>query len=242
MLTRCASVKAVFICIMALLLLQPAIFAADSIPQPIKNKAEFYAYAKTLPLNISELDDFKTILKKIETYLNYYKAKDQEEQYAVEATKQAVYGCQTGGYGIGAILVDPKGNIVERAYNEMRQQARSDLHGEMNLLNKFETKRTSPVSGAGFQLPQGYRVVSSAEPCPMCMIRLAHAGVDTLYVAQNDDDSLSRHLDRLPGFWRRVCEKHPCVKAQVSEELSKVAFLLFYGSVFLEKFPGSPAK
>jgi tRNA(Arg) A34 adenosine deaminase TadA len=242
MLNRRTSVKTAIICIMALLLLQPAIFASDSISHPIKNRAEFYAYAKTLPLNIHDNDDFKTILKKIEIYLNYYKAKNLEEQYAVEATKQALYGCQTGGYGIGAILVDPKGNIVERAYNEMRQQARSDLHGEMNLLNKFETKRTSPVSGAGFQLPTGYVVVSSAEPCPMCMIRLAHAGVDTLYVAQNDDDSLSRHLDRLPGFWRKVCEKHPCVKAQVSEDLENVAFLLFYCSVFLEKFSGNPAK
>jgi tRNA(Arg) A34 adenosine deaminase TadA len=144
-------------------------------------------------------------------------------------------GCQEGGYGIGAILVDPKGHIVERAHNEMRQQARSDLHAEMNVMTKFETKRTSPVYGRGFELPPGYVVVSSAEPCPMCMIRLAQAGVRTLYVFQNDHDSLSRHLDRLPGFWRALCEQYPCAQAQCSQELSQVSHLLFYTMVFIEE-------
>jgi cytosine deaminase len=231
----------IFIFLVACLLLQPAIVIGSNFSQPIKNKSEFYTFAKTLPLNIKDNDDYQVILKNVEKYLNNYRPKSDKEAYSLEATKQALYGCQSGGFGIGAVLVDPKGKIVERAYNEMRQQARSDLHGEMNLLTKFETKRTSPVE-KNFRLPPNYVVYSSAEPCPMCMIRLASAGVTTYYVFGNDFDSMSRHLDRLPGLWRKICEKHPCAPAEASEELSRVAYLLFYTTVFFDKDPEKPAK
>jgi tRNA(Arg) A34 adenosine deaminase TadA len=220
------------------LLLSSQAVAGDYFSRPLANKSAFYAFAETLPLNINESDDYQTILKKIETFLNSYQAKSQEEKYSLEATKQALYGCQSGGYGIGAILVDPQGNIVERAYNEMRQRARSDLHGEMNLLTKFETKRTSPVY-KNFQLPPGYVVVSSAEPCPMCMIRLAHAGVTTLYVAKNDNDSLLRYPERLPGYWRSLVRQYTYRPAQASEDLRRVAYLLFHTLVFFDKAPES---
>ncbi len=233
MINRGASTKIFILFFIASLLLQPAAVAGDYFSRPISTKAEFYAFAKTMPLNISENDGYPAIIQKIEKYLSTYRAGSREEQYALEATKQALYGCQSGGYGIGAILVDPKGNIVERANNEMRQQARSDLHGEMTLLTRFETKRTSPVCN-GYQLPPGYVVFSSAEPCPMCMIRLASAGVPTRYVTKNDNDSMSRHLDRLPGYWRNLCKQYPCIPAQASEELSRLAYLLFYTMVFTD--------
>jgi tRNA(Arg) A34 adenosine deaminase TadA len=241
MTNRCASIKVGLVFFIALLLLQPAIVTGETFSRPINNKAEFYSCAKTLPLSIRDNDDYQTILKKIEKFLNNYKTKNQKGKYSLEATKQALYGCQSGGFGIGAILVDPKGNIVERAYNEMRQQARSDLHGEMNLLTKFETKRTSPLYKS-YQLPPGYIVYSSAEPCPMCLIRLASAGVNTYYVFGNDDDSMSRHLERLPQFWKKICEKHPCAPAEASPELSRVAYLLFYTFVFFDKSPKELAK
>jgi tRNA(Arg) A34 adenosine deaminase TadA len=239
---RYAAIRALGIVLVWSCLLLPSPVAADNNSgPPIKDKSGFYAFAKMLPLHISEKDGYPEVLRKIGRYLDNFQPESREEEYSLEATKQALAGCRTGGYGIGAVLVDPQGNIVERAYNEMRQQARSDLHGEMTLLTKFETKRTSPVR-RGFQLPPGYKVVSSAEPCPMCMIRLASAGVKTLYVARNDKDSLSQQPDRLPGFWRDLCKKHPCRPAQVSEDLSRVAYLLFYTIVFMDDRQDSPWK
>lgn len=242
MASRGAAAKGLLGLFLAFGWLQPVAAADHYFSQPITTRAEFYAFARTLPLNIRDQDHYPAILQKIETYLNHFRATGKEEQYALEATKQALYGCQSGGYGIGAILVDPRGNIVERAHNEMRQQARSDLHGEMTVLTRFETKRTSPVWGNGYQLPPGYVVVLSAEPCPMCMIRLASAGVNTLYVTRNDHDSLSRQMDRLPGYWRDLCRQYSFAPARVSEELSRVAYLLFYTLVFLDTPRASPSK
>ncbi|MHC9542723.1 MAG: hypothetical protein AB9903_24700 [Vulcanimicrobiota bacterium] len=121
----------------------------------INDKNDFYRFAVTLPLGIKDTDDYKTILSRIEVFLNNFEPCDDFERYSLLATKQSLYGCKTGGFGIGAILVNPRGEVVDEAYNEMIQAGRSDLHAEMDLIDKYESNRNNPVH-ATFQLPPGY--------------------------------------------------------------------------------------
>jgi tRNA(Arg) A34 adenosine deaminase TadA len=205
--------------------------AAEDRPA-ISSRQDFFRYAKGLPFGISEDDDYAKVLGKIRKFLEDYKPGSKEESHCLRAVKQALIGCETGGFGIGAVLVNPNGEVVEEAHNEMIQQGRSDLHGEMNLLDKAETDRKVPLLGR-FQIPEGFVVFSSAEPCPMCMIRLASAGVDTVYVVGNDADSMTRSIYKLPAFWRDICSKRSFKQAQCGAALSDAAYLLFYSIVFI---------
>jgi cytosine deaminase len=82
-----------------------------------------------------------------------------------------------------------------------------------------------------FQIPAGYVVYSSAEPCPMCMIRLASAGVDTVYVVGNESDGMTRSIYKLPAFWRDICSKRTFKQAQCGALLSDASYLLFYSVI-----------
>ena len=194
----------------------------------INDKTSFYKFAETLPLGITEKDDYQTILSKVDKYLENYKPVKPDDYFSLNADKAALEGCMKGGYGIGAILVNPKGEIIESAYNSMIQMNRSDLHGEMTLMDKFESNPENNKYRNGYTMKPGYIVYSSAEPCPMCMIRLATAKVDTKYNCKNDNNSLTRYMDNFPSFWKQLCSKYPCKQADCSKELSDVAYLLFY--------------
>lgn len=194
----------------------------------ISNKEDFYSFAKTLSLGITEEDDYQSTLTKIKYHLDDYKCVLPDDYYSLMADKAALDGTMKGQYGIGSILVNPRGEIVETAFNSMIMERRSDLHGEMTLMTKFESNHANDIYRKGFSMQSGYTVYSSAEPCPMCMIRLATAEVNTKYNCKNDDDSMSRRLEFLPSFWRELCKKYPCVKANCSKDLSDIAYLLFY--------------
>ena len=194
----------------------------------INDKISFYKFSKTLPLGITEKDDSQTILSKVDKYLENYKPVKPDDHFSLSANKAALEGCMKGGFGIGAILVNPEGIIIETAYNSMIQMNRSDLHAEMTLMDKFESNPDNDKYRNGYTMKPGYIVYSSAEPCPMCMIRLATAKVDTKYNCKNDGDSLTRYMNNFPPFWKKLCLKYPCKQADCSKELSDVAYLLFY--------------
>ncbi len=199
----------------------------------IDNPATFAAFAKTIPIDIGPTDDYKLVLSKIELFLKQYEPISKEDYYSYQANIQALEGCKNGSYGIGAVLVDKNGTIVEKAYNVQPIRQRSDLHGEMNLLTKYENNSKNRIHQNGYILKPGFTVFSSAEPCPMCMIRLASAGVNTKFNCQNESDSFSHRIDVLPTYWRRLCEKYPSTKAACSAQMSKVAYLLFYTWIYM---------
>ena len=164
---------------------------SDGYPE-IKDKTDLYLFSETLPLGITEKDNYQTILSKINKYLQNYKPVKPDDYFSLNADKAALEGCKKGGYGIGAILVNPEGKIVESAYNSMIQMNRTDLHAEMALMTEFESNPENNKYRNGYTMKPGFTVYSSAEPCPMCMIRLATARVDTKYNCKNDDDSLTK--------------------------------------------------
>ena len=202
------------------------------------SRTALMAQLVALPCGIQPADSKGVVLKKIRTYLAAYKPDptQPDDVFAKAAVVQALRGVLTGGYGIGAVLVDGKGRILHGAHNAQLQQGRSDLHAEMNLLTEFESlpqfkkyRSKGNFTGGGTTIyTEQLRLYTSAEPCPMCFIRVAIAGVDTRYVSTGPDDGMNARAACLPPFWFELSQKHKIVAAKNTPVLQRLAHCLFY--------------
>lgn len=191
-----------------------------------------------LPCGIGPNDTKAVVLQKIKTFLDAYQPNPAfaEDYYAKLSVDQALEGVLTGGYGIGAILVAANGTVLHGAYNGQIQQGRSDLHAEMNLLNEFETlpqfsqykTKAGFTGGTNTLYSEQLTLYTSAEPCPMCFIRVSIVGVDTRFVSVGPDDGMAAHANCLPKFWYELSEKHKVIPAKASPVLQQLAHVLFF--------------
>jgi tRNA(Arg) A34 adenosine deaminase TadA len=212
---------------------QPRLLPVDSIPTGYfitHSKQELLQKLADLPAGIKVDDPIPAIIQKVENYIVKYQPQKEysDDKFCKEAILQTIVGFKEGGYGIGAVLVDPNGNVIYRGHNSQIQKHRSDLHAEMTLLTGFETSRVSKPYMNGYEYKPGLVVYSSAEPCPMCFIRLASARVFTKYCCPGPDDGMANRIDCLPASWRDLVRKYPCVKAESAPVLQKIAHLMFY--------------
>jgi tRNA(Arg) A34 adenosine deaminase TadA len=214
----------------------------DSIPKGYfltHSREELMQKLSDLPLEIKVDDPIPVVVQKIEKFLTSYKPQKQypDDLFAKEAVLQALIGFKKGGYGIGAVLVDANGNIIFKGYNSQIQRHRSDLHAEMTLLTNFERSPKSKQYLNVYVYKPGLTVYSSAEPCPMCLIRLASAEVNTKYCCPGPDDGMASRIIYLPPNWRDLALKYPCVKDQSSPVLQKIAHLMFFSYLLDNRGP-----
>ena len=183
-----------------------------------------------LPCGIKKDDPDKTILLKLNDYLTDFKpsAEYSDDVYARAANLQALKSVMQGGYGIGSVLIDKNGKIIEAAHNSQIQESRSDLHAEMTLMTKFEDSWHSKKYMNMYVYKPGLTVFSSAEPCPMCLIRISTAGADTKYCAPGPEDGMVSRIDFLPPDWKALAMKNSVTLGKCSPEMQKIAHLLFY--------------
>ncbi|WP_198045049.1 hypothetical protein [Spirosoma montaniterrae] len=191
-----------------------------------------------LPCGIVAADTKVDVLRKVKGYLDRYVANSDypEDRYAKAAVDWALKGVLAGGYGIGAVLVDKSGNILHGAYNQQLQTNRSDLHGEMALLTEFETlpqfkkyqSRGNFTGGGNTIYTEQLLLYTSAEPCPMCFVRVSIAGVETRYVTTGPDDGMNARAQCLPPFWYQLSQKHKVEQAKTAPVLRQIAHCLFY--------------
>ena len=191
-----------------------------------------------LPCAIGPADSKAVIFSKLKSFLDGYtpSADFTEDRYAKAAVEQALKSCMSGGYGIGAVLVDSKGHILHGAYNQQLQTGRSDLHGEMALLTEFESlpqfkkyRSKASFTGGGTTIyTEQLKLYTSAEPCPMCFIRVSIAGVDTRYITTGPDDGMNACAACLPPFWYQLSQKHTVEAAQNAPVLRQIAHCLFF--------------
>jgi tRNA(Arg) A34 adenosine deaminase TadA len=210
----------------------------DSIPANYfvtRSREEYISKLTDMPFGIRKDDPVNVILKKIDDYLVSYVPRKEyaDDYYARESNLQAIKGIEEGGYGIGAVLIDSSGRIIARDHNMQIQKHRSDLHAEMTLLTDFEDTPASAKYINIYVYKPGLTVFSSAEPCPMCFIRLATVGVDTKYCTSGPDDGMVTRISCLPPSWSELAKKHLYKKAASSPLMQKTAHLLFY-SFFLD--------
>jgi cytosine deaminase len=146
-----------------------------------------------------------------------------DQEFGLAACAEALAAAHVGNYGVGAVLVDPDGKVVERGRNRaFYPRFRSDLHAEMDVMNAFED---ACPPGADMR---GYVLVTSLEPCPMCLARLLVSGVETVkYLAHDELGGMVTHMQHLPEAWQRLRERQQFLVADVSDELRGLATDLF---------------
>jgi tRNA(Arg) A34 adenosine deaminase TadA len=203
----------------------------DSIYITPSNKVELMQKLMSIPCGIQANDNVKTICVKLEKYLISYKNNPNfpDDKFAKAANWQALKSVKMGGYGIGALIYENKTRkIIHAAHNSQMTKLRSDLHGEMMLLNEFEDNPKNKKYRNKYVCKEGLTIFSSAEPCPMCFIRIATVGVDTKYCTAGPDDGMTQRVQCLPPYWRDLASKHSILKAQSSPVMQMIAHVLFY--------------
>lgn len=176
------------------------------------------------------MDNIKKI-QDLENKIVNFQLEKEHDYFALETIKEAISAAKNGTFGVGAILVDNETNeIVFRGYNKVFSEPRSDLHAEMDLLNKFEAQ----YKNKSREIIKKFTLYTSLESCPMCLCRIITAGVNEVYHIADDIDGGMVHLyDRLPKIWQEISKKRIYKKANCSEELSKIAEQVFISTSYL---------
>jgi len=192
-----------------------------------------------LPCGIQAGDPIKVILDKLNVFLVAFQPEKQytDDIYAKESNLQALKSVMQGGYGIGSVLVDQDGKILMAAHNDQMQKHRSDLHAEMSLLTKFEESRLAKKYVNIYVYKPGLTVFSSAEPCPMCFIRINTTGSDTKYCTPGPEDGMASRVDFLPTDWKEMAMKRKVSLGNCSPVMQKISHLLFYSFLLDNRGP-----
>jgi len=192
-----------------------------------------------MPFGINSDDPVDVILDKIKTFLVAFTPEPEysDDIYAKEANMQALKSIMQGGYGIGAVLIDQNGKIIASAHNSQIQKRRSDLHAEMTLLTYFEKSFKSRKYMDSYVYKPGMIVFSSAEPCPMCFIRIITTGCNIKYCTPGPEDGMVSRVDYLPAYWRDLAKERTVDLGNCSPEMQKLAHLLFYSYLLDNRGP-----
>jgi tRNA(Arg) A34 adenosine deaminase TadA len=239
--------KRVLVVVFLILLTNPA-FVQQTIPRQDKvssgyfvtrNRDELIQKLVDLPCGIRADDPIKIIMQKLQSYLVSFQPSPEypDDIYARAANLQALKSVMEGGYGIGAILLNQEGKIIAQSHNNQIQKHRSDLHGEMSLLTNFEESRIAKKYMNMYIYKPGLTVFSSAEPCPMCFIRINTTGADTKYCTPGPDDGMVSRTDYLPPAWKEMAVKRKVSIGNCSPAMQKIAHLLFYSYLLDNRGP-----
>ena len=146
-----------------------------------------------------------------------------DQQLGIMACAEALAAARMGNYGVGALLIDPRGEVLERGRNTVFfPHFRSDLHAEMVVMTAFEQRQPA------VETMRGYTLLCSLEPCPMCMVRLLIAGVQTVkFLAYDDLAGMVNQRDSFPMAWRRLWQSQEFIPADVSASLRQFALDVF---------------
>lgn len=147
----------------------------------------------------------------------------RDQQLGIVACSEALAAARIGNYGVGAVLADPNGMVVEQGRNSVFfPHFRSDLHAEMVVMNAFEERYPALAN------MRGYTLVCSLEPCPMCLVRLLVAGVETVkFLAHDELAGMVGRRQHFPVAWERLWQRQEFVQADVSERLRRFALDVF---------------
>ncbi|MBU1692887.1 MAG: nucleoside deaminase [Verrucomicrobia bacterium] len=158
----------------------------------------------------------------------------RDDNAALVALREAVAAAKEGNYGIGACLVDEiTGEIIQRGRNHIfSPYFRSDLHAEMDVLTGYEQRVKAHTPKV-----EGLVLITSLEPCPMCLARIITAGVQKVYYLAPDPYGGMVHLFKnLPPIWQEIAQGRTYEPAQCSPGLTTIATEVFkYSAEMLDE-------
>ncbi|MBN1890260.1 MAG: nucleoside deaminase [Thermoflexales bacterium] len=170
-----------------------------------------------------KLQKIQLDLERIQSHLPSGSNGYVDEGLSVIACRQALDAVAQGNYGVGCVLVDPAGQVVEQGHNQVfTPYFRSDRHAEMVVMDAFEDHYQ------GVEDMSGYMLLSTLEPCPMCLTRLIAARVGTVkYIVPDSGGGMVSHMDCLPMSFINLAQHQSFVQASSSPAIQKLATDLF---------------
>lgn len=238
--------KKILTILIAVILFFPAVSQNNTTPQGTDlsyfvthTREELINKLVALPCGINQTDPVVTILAKLDKYLKEFIPAPEfsDDKYARAANIQALKSVMEGGYGIGSVLVNKEGEIIAEAHNSQIQKHRSDLHAEMTLLTNFENSRQAKKYVDVYIYKPGLTVFSSAEPCPMCFVRISITSCDTKYCTPGPEDGMVTRVNYLPSYWKDLALRKDVKLGDCSPEMQKIAHLLFYSYLLDNRGP-----
>ncbi|HKL02700.1 MAG TPA: nucleoside deaminase [Cryomorphaceae bacterium] len=125
------------------------------------------------------------------------------EKQLTEAMGKALKVARESETPFGAVLVNANFKVVSAAANSTGTDGLL-AHAEMNLLS---------LAGAENSELSGYILVSTCEPCPMCMGAILWHGIEKVYYGASIDDA-SNYMQQLQVSAKELAEKAG-IKAEV---------------------------
>ncbi len=165
-----------------------------------------------------------------DNFFDHYQpsASYRDDAVSARACQLAATAGRLGTYAVGAMLINDKGDVVAEGHNEIFiGNFQSDLHAEMVVLNKFEAGNREQHKPADLTL------VSSLEPCPMCMSRLIYAGVGIIrYVCDDPEAGMVTRISSLPPLVQQFSKDMSQVweRADCSPSAREAAFHIWQNS------------
>lgn len=101
-----------------------------------------------------------------------------------EALAEAANGAETGEIPIGSTLVDAEGAVIGRGHNAARATGRPTAHAEMEAIADAARRNGRDFGGAA-----GLVLVTTLEPCAMCLGAALETEIDAIVYALEAPDN-----------------------------------------------------
>lgn len=125
-----------------------------------------------------------------------------------------------GEVPVGAVVVDPAGQVVAQAGNRTRELNDPTAHAEILALR-------AACAAAGSQRLPGHALYVTLEPCPMCAAAIGFARIARLYYGADDPRSGGvAHGARV--FTHPQCHHAPEVYDGIGEEPARALLQAFF--------------
>jgi cytosine deaminase len=172
-----------------------------------------------------KIDPENESIGKWKTWLKNYRFDHEypDDSYIWLTDVLALVAVNSGNFGIGSVLIDGSGGVVVQGHNELfNPYFRSDRHGEMVVMDKFEDTHRDATK------LEGYALYTSLEPCPMCMTRLMTSVVNrVLYAAPDMAGGMVHRMEDLPPCWIELGAGKVFAQGECSQELINAANEIF---------------
>ena len=99
-----------------------------------------------------------------------------------QALSEARAAADRGEVPVGAVLIDPQGQVVATAGNRTREQCDPTAHAEILTIR-------AACAAAGSERLAGYDLYVTLEPCAMCAAAIAAARIGRVYYGASDPKS-----------------------------------------------------
>lgn len=142
------------------------------------------------------------------------------KSHMAAALDEARAAADRGEVPVGAVLVDPQGQIVARAGNRTRELCDPTAHAEILVI------RAACSAAQSERLP-GYDLYVTLEPCAMCATAISAARIARVFYGAADPKSGGvAHGARVFSHAQchHVPEVYDSIDAKTSEELLKTFF------------------